>query len=137
MTAIKELTMTLNTMTKPRQRVLALLRAQQQALKPYDILKLLSTDGQQTHPPTVYRALDYLQTAGLVHKVESTGAFLACTHIGHTHHAILLLCDACGKVEEAHAPELFAPLDLLAQAKGFNASHTVVEIRGQCGGCQI
>ena len=53
-------------------------------------------------PITVYRALDFLRDNGLVHRIESRNAFVACVH-NHagTDPVVFLICERCGAVGEA------------------------------------
>ena len=44
----------------------------------YEILAEIAKDRVKAAPPTVYRALDFLREAGLVHRVDSLNAFLGC-----------------------------------------------------------
>lgn len=57
-------------LTELRRRVLELVWQSHKPLGAYDILAVLSeTDGRRAAPPTVYRALDFLQENGLVHRI--------------------------------------------------------------------
>src|ERR1019366_354132 len=52
-------------------------------------------------PITIYRALDFLREQGLVHRIESRNAFIACVQ----NHAsadpvVFLICEQCGTVGE-------------------------------------
>jgi Fe2+ or Zn2+ uptake regulation protein len=52
-------------------------------------------------PITVYRALDFLMENGLVHRIESRNAFLACAHDHDaTSMVAFLICERCGSVGE-------------------------------------
>ena len=55
-------------------------------------------------PITVYRALDFLMANGLVHRIESRNAYLACAH-DHDAAALVafLICERCGSVGEIPA----------------------------------
>ena len=58
--------------------------------------------GPRPAPITVYRALEFLRENGLVHRIESRNAFVACVH----NHAagdlvVFLICERCGAVGEA------------------------------------
>ena len=99
-------------------------------VKAYDLLEALKPGPGSAKPPTVYRALDFLMTAGLVHKVEALNAFVGCSH-AHDHGAAeLYICSGCGAVEERHG----APLPTNAP-DGFFIQRSVVEHFGQCANC--
>lgn len=122
-------------LTSPRQRVFDVLRHAARPLKPYDILRLLGEQGTPAHPPTIYRALDFLTGAGLVHRLDSAGAFVACNHDAHGDLAMLLVCQTCGAVEECDGAPFLAGLQREATARGFQPDLRMLEIRGSCHAC--
>ena len=114
--------------------VLDVLRDNGAPLSAYDVLAVLRQDIPKIAPPTVYRALAALTERGLVHRLESLNAFIACKCKSH-EHAILSICDDCGCVEENVAPELLSQLSSLTGQTGFQAERHVVEIHGVCASC--
>ncbi len=89
--------------------------------------------GPRPAPITVYRALEFLRENGLVHRIESRNAFIACVH---THAAgdlvVFLICERCGAVGEASSREVAATLSSAARAAGFTPKSPVIEISGMC-----
>jgi Fur family transcriptional regulator, zinc uptake regulator len=69
--------------TSPRKRVLELLSQSPTPLKAYDLIAAAGPEGEAVKPPTVYRALEFLCAAGLVHRIEQDATFVACQH----HHS--------------------------------------------------
>src|SRR5438105_11892694 len=67
-------------LTATRRRVLEALTASHQPLGAYEIIDRLAASGPRPAPPTVYRALDFLVANGLVHRIESRNAFIACVN---------------------------------------------------------
>ena len=65
--------------TEPRRRVLELLVEAGEPVKAYDLMASYGAEGAK--PATVYRALEFLEKVGLVHRIVSLSAFQAC--IGH------------------------------------------------------
>ena len=122
-------------MAAPRQKVLGVLRGAGRPLKPYDILRHLDRQGTPAHPPTVYRALDFLTAAGLVHRLDSAGAFVACDHAAHGELAMLLVCQICGAVNECDGAPFLAGLQREAAVRGFRPDLRILEIRGACAAC--
>jgi len=122
-------------MTKIRRKVLRLLVESDSPAKAYDLLEQLDGEGA-AKPPTVYRALDFLQEAGLAHKIESLNAYVACGHASHRHRAVFLICDACGAATELHSEDTLATLSRETAAAGFHMTRAVVEARGLCSACQ-
>lgn len=127
-------------LTRQQGQVLDALTAAQAPLSAYALLDRLRGDGFRA-PLQVYRALEKLQAHGLVHRLESLNAFVACAHShdeagGHRHGlTAFAICGDCGQVEEFSDDEVEARLGAWADAKGFHAEKTTVEIRGHCAAC--
>lgn len=121
-------------MTRIRRKVLQLLLESDEPAKAYDLLANLDGEGA-AKPPTVYRALDFLQEVGLAHKIESLNAYVACGHTSHSHSAVFLICDTCGSAEELHAVKTSSALDDETDAAGFTLQRAVIEARGTCRAC--
>src|SRR6202140_3359403 len=64
-------------LTPIRRQVLEALLASHKPLSAYEIIEHLAGDTRPA-PITVYRALDFLRDNGLVHRIESRNAFVAC-----------------------------------------------------------
>lgn len=124
-------------LTPPRLRVMSMLRSAGTPLKAYEMIARFCEDGDRTHPPTVYRALEYLQKFGLVHRVASLNAYMLCdSETAHAHDAVaLLICDRCGQVSEPEPIDM-AQVRRLLDLSGFNLSGVSVEGRGLCAECQ-
>jgi Fur family zinc uptake transcriptional regulator len=108
------------------------------AIGAYEVLeRLASRDKRRLAPISVYRALDALVAAGLVHRLESRNAFFAChsAHASHRRH-IVLACGTCGTVAEMAAPDVFAGIVKVAEAASFRVDHTLVEVIGACEACR-
>lgn len=123
--------------TRQRSIVLEILITGRRALGAYDLIEAVAkATGKRTAPITIYRALDFLREMGLAHRIESRNTFLACP-AGHGPHALaaFLICDCCGRVEEADAGGLDAELNRLAATHGFVPQTRVVEMAGRCNAC--
>src|SRR3954471_15058432 len=126
-------------LTPPRRRVLELLLEAHGPLKAYDLIAAFGESGEPAKPPTVYRALEFLERLGFAHRIESLNAYVACRLDGPTpgewgHAAAFLICDCCGAAEEFE-PD-FAPGRVAAEAKGYQVSSVTLEARGLCPACQ-
>ncbi|MGB3022000.1 MAG: transcriptional repressor, partial [Methyloceanibacter sp.] len=64
-------------LSRNQGQILTCLRKAKEPLSAYAILDRVRTAGI-SHPPTVYRALNELMQKGMVHRVESRSAFIAC-----------------------------------------------------------
>ncbi len=123
-------------MTRIRRKVLRLLLEAPEPAKAYDLLNKLDGEGS-AKPPTIYRALDFLQDVGLAHKIESLNAYVACGHASHAHTAVFLICNICGGAEELHAVKTIEALKAESLAAQFKIEHAVIEARGTCRKCYI
>lgn len=131
-------------LTTLRRYVLGLMLESQAPLGAYDLLSRLQTTHPTAAPPTVYRTLDFLLEAGLVHKIERLSSFVACTHIlSHTpcceehgiHATQFLICSRCSHVTELEDPRILTALMKASEATGFRISHSTIEIEGLCQSC--
>jgi len=120
-------------LTAPRRRVLELLLRADAPLKAYDLIAAFGRDGVPAKPPTVYRALEFLERLGFAHRIESLNAYVPCRLEGG-HSAAFLICDCCGEAEEI-APD-FAAQIALAQAAGYTVRVVTLEARGLCAACR-
>ncbi|WP_281291050.1 Fur family transcriptional regulator [Pararhodospirillum oryzae] len=128
-------------LTPARQRVLDVLRAAPQghALGAYDILERLAGQGPgRPAPMSVYRALDFLMTEGLVHRLASLNAFVACPHPDTGPHAPqFLICRSCRAVIEQDGAPVTHLLSAAARASDFLPDgRAVVEVDGLCAHCR-
>jgi Fur family transcriptional regulator, zinc uptake regulator len=122
-------------LTGQRRDVLSCVARGHAAVGAYDIIERMAEHGARPAPITIYRALDFLLAHGLVHKIESRNAFVACSHSHEGRPAALLICESCGTVAELDAPEIFQRIDQAARAQDFQPARTLIEMSGTCGSC--
>lgn len=121
--------------TWPRRRTLELLLEAGRPMKAYDLVASYGPGRRPTKPPTVYRALDFLIALGLVHKIETVNAFIACPRPDAAPHAAnFLICDVCGRADEVDLG-VTEPLAAIAQRLAFRLDQVVIEARGVCAAC--
>lgn len=129
-------------MTAPRRRVLSLLLESGEPVKAYDLIARFGEDGQAAKPPTVYRALEFLERQGMAHRIASISAYVACA--GHvaadheaqaSHAAAFLICDCCGSTREISGPDQ-GVIDAAAAAAGYAIARTTIEAHGRCPACR-
>ena len=123
-------------LTPIRERVLELIWQSHKPLGAYDVLAVLAADGHNAAPPTVYRALDFLQQHGLVHRIASLNAFVGCTHTDKNHHGLFLICRCCGNVLELTAPGVSDAVQSAAADEAFQPDNMTIEVSGICPGCK-
>jgi Fur family transcriptional regulator, zinc uptake regulator len=107
------------------------------AIGAYEVLDRMARRGERLAPISIYRAIDALVAAGIVHRFESRNAFFAC-HAGHEQRQLVLACERCGSVAEVDGAKVFAAIDRTAEAASFAASAAkgpVVEVWGLCANC--
>ena len=124
-------------LTPVRQDVLDIIREANTPIAAYKILEKLQQGAKA--PQTVYRALDYLMEHGLVHKLESLNAYVACQQESPTchHSAAFIICRCCQHVHEIQdLSQLQTVLDSYGQSVGFSDLHTMLEIGGLCDNCR-
>ena len=124
-------------LTHSRQRILDELCAAARPVGAYEMIDILAErTGKRPAPISVYRALDFLVDNGLVHRLASRNAFLACAHgHGEREAVVFLICDRCGSVEEAVSDGVNAGLAEAAAQSGFVTRSRVIELAGVCGKC--
>lgn len=124
-------------LTPIRRQVLEALLHSHRPLGAYEIIDRMKGENAATPPITVYRTLEFLREHGLVHRIESRNAFIACIH----DHAsgdpvVFLLCEQCGAVGEAASDTLAGAVKAAARGAGFAPKTPVIEIAGVCAHCR-
>ena len=123
-------------LTPIRRKVLELLLNSGRATKAYSLLDDMRQIHPGSAPPTVYRALDFLLSAGLVHRIESINAFTVCHDLTQCQHGILVVCQQCGNVTELHQPKLRQALVAQIEDAGYRLASDEIELKGLCSACQ-
>lgn len=121
-------------LTQGRERALRLIIEEGGPIKAYDLMARFHPDGS-AKPPTIYRALSFLEQAGLIHRIESLNAYVACLTPEDSHYAGFLICKCCGHSDEIHGLSL-SHFEDKAKSLGFAAQEFRMEIIGLCQSCQ-
>src|SRR3954453_19421367 len=105
---------------------------------PYDNADALAGQGRRKLAPiTIYRALEFLMAEGLVHRLASRNAFVACPHQHAPQDLVaFLICEGCGGVDEMSSAPLGRALSGLLEAERFEPHLQVLEISGRCSHCR-
>ena len=123
-------------LTPMRRHVLEALLDSHRPLGAYEIIDRLAKNIRPA-PITIYRALDFLRDNGLVHRIESRNAFVACVHSHADKDPIVfLICEHCGAVGEAPGGGVAEALKASSRAAGFAPKSPVIEIAGVCSHCR-
>ena len=122
-------------LTPLRRRVLELVWSCHAPIKAYDVLQQLQRERPRAAPPTVYRALEFLLNAGLVHRIESLNAYVGCGGVDEPHAGQFLICCQCGAVAEIDDPKIARALSRTAAELDFKVARQTIEIEGLCPLC--
>lgn len=123
-------------LTKNQALVWSALDRADAPLTAYTILERLRDDGFRA-PPQVYRALDKLMQFGLVHRLESLNAFVACRQATCKEHDFIafMICESCDQVQELSDLSLTHKINRVATASDFRLRKATIELKGQCASC--
>lgn len=120
-----------------RKQVFKLVWSNHEPVTAYDLLKQLRREKDNAEPPTVYRALEFLQHLGLVHRIESLNAYIGCDHPDREHVSQFLICVRCNQaVEIADDGTMIRGILSKADELGFQVHSQTVEIAGTCRFCR-
>lgn len=123
-------------LTPIRRRILEVLLSSHKPLGAYEIIERAASSPRPA-PITVYRALEFLIKNGLVHRIESRNAFIACIHNHDSGDLVVfLICERCGAVGEARSKAVAETLKSASRAAGFTPKAPVIEIGGICAHCR-
>ena len=124
-------------LTKNQSLVFNALTNSSTPMTAYGLLDNLRSEGFRA-PPQVYRALDKLVDRGMVHRLESMNAFVACAHEAchPTGLVAFAICEECGQATEFNDEIVAERLDSWSAARDFSPVRTTIEIRGECADCK-
>ncbi|MDE0250247.1 MAG: Fur family transcriptional regulator [Gammaproteobacteria bacterium] len=121
--------------TENRRAVLELLLAGHRPLGAYEIVEQFDWKNRRPAPAQIYRALAFLESLGLIHRIASRNAYLACSRPGHQKGAIFLVCERCELVAELEGTQMLTAIDNLSASSGFVAHTHLIEVSGLCPAC--
>ena len=107
-------------------------------MKAYSILFNVQKKGIKA-PLQVYRALDKLIELGLVHRLETLNAFVACQHknceSNYKKTTMFTICEMCGNVHEFVNTGIINLVKFLENDGKFKTNRSIVEFKGVCSAC--
>lgn len=127
-------------LTAKRREILEVLLRSQTPLSAYEVVDAYNEGADQSMPAmSAYRILEFLLARNLAHKLNSTGKYVACSHISCAHeHEIpqFLICRGCQKVTEVgiHA-QVIAILRESVETVGFHLVKSQLELDCVCDIC--
>ncbi|MBF9235182.1 Fur family transcriptional regulator [Microvirga alba] len=98
----------------------------------YDLVDRLSSDKKRLAPVTIYRALDFLRDAGLVHRLATQNSYIV-SHGQPEVNAmkVMFVCTKTGQTVEVHSAEVAEAVRKAAEQAGFRALSPFIEVEGE------
>jgi Fur family ferric uptake transcriptional regulator len=121
--------------TRPREQIAGILRAEKRYLSAAEIHERLGRAHAKVALSTVYRALERLQSKGeIVARVDEAGesTYVLCPG-AHHHHAI---CRVCGRVEDVNCDAIGELAGALRAHHDFELEGHAMEFFGRCKTCR-
>ena len=122
-------------LSRNQSEVLTCLRHAKEPMSAYAILDRVREAGI-SHPPTVYRALNDLMQRGMVHRLQSRSAFVACDHGGCDGKFAFAVCRLCERVVEIALSDADQAALLGLAPEEISAEQVTLEIAGLCQDCR-
>ena len=127
-------------LTAKRKQVLTGFVKSAKAMSAYELISYCEEHYSESLPAmSVYRILDFLVEARLVHRLNLVKKYVACAHI-HSDHANcvsqFLICEKCSKVKEVGVElSTFNELEKSVQESGFRMMSPQLEVNCICDDC--
>jgi Fur family zinc uptake transcriptional regulator len=96
----------------------------------HDAPSKLSRNIGHLHPPTVYRALNELMQLGMVHRLQTDAAFIACGHGACDGKFAFAICRDCQKVVEIPLSDAHETALLALAPEEIKAEQVTLELAG-------
>lgn len=125
--------------TRQQQAVLTCIRQHDRGCATAaELTEALHAQGQRVGMTTVYRQLEKLEGAGLVHKILTPEGccYQYCDRHAPGQDCILLKCEGCGAITHADCSHLAALYDHLAAEHDFTVNSRKTLFYGLCRKCR-
>ncbi|SCZ12654.1 Fur family transcriptional regulator [Microvirga guangxiensis] len=98
----------------------------------YDLVDRLSNEKKRLAPVTIYRALEFLQHAGLVHRLATKNSYVVSHgELTGNNTKIMFVDTKTGNTVEVHSAEVAEAIQKAAEQVGFKSVHPFVEVEGE------
>ena len=98
----------------------------------YDLVDRLSSDKKRLAPVTIYRALDFLRDAGLVHRLATQNSYVVSHGQPEMNAMKVMFVDTkTGETVEIHSAEVAEAVKKAAEQAGFKSLSPFVEVEGE------
>lgn len=127
-------------LTSKRKQVLSVLLQSDKALSAYELADGCKAEfGESIPAMSVYRILGFLETEGLVHKLNLANKYVACSHIScDDAHGTpqFLICQQCSTVKEITISQSFVDeLIQTVQSADYQLISPQMELNCLCQSC--
>jgi Fur family zinc uptake transcriptional regulator len=122
-------------LSRNQSQILSCLRKAGEPLSAYTILDRVRVSGI-SHPPTVYRALNELMQKGMVHRLQTRSAFIACGHGACDGKFAFAICRQCQKVVEIPLSDEDQTALLALSPEEILPEQVTLELAGLCQQCR-
>ena len=122
--------------TPTRELVLKLIWQSHRPLGAYHIQDMLADlNKKPIAPPTVYRAINFLLSHGLIHRIPSLNAFIGCPFPSSPHSNVFMICENCSNAAEISDNGLNKMLRSVCERAQFHLNIQNIELFGTCAAC--
>ena len=98
----------------------------------YDLVDRLSSDKKRLAPVTIYRALDFLRDAGLVHRLATQNSYVISHGQPDVNAMKIMFVDSkTGETIEVHSTEVAEAVRKAAEQAGFRSVSPFMEVEGE------
>ncbi|MEW6320385.1 MAG: transcriptional repressor [Acidobacteriota bacterium] len=118
-----------------RDQIVNVFLRQEGHLSADDLVDVMKREDRRISRATVYRTLQWMVDAGIARKVDfGEGRFRFEHSYRHPRH-FHLICKTCNRSYEFLSSDIEALVEEVADARGFQARQSVVQIYGTCDSC--
>ena len=122
--------------TALRRATLDVLLVANQPLGAYEILRRMEVAlRRKFQPPSIYRALEFLESQGMISRLESRAVYIPNIHPERPNTSVYFLCDRCSDAQELPGGSLRQMVSECAASVGFRVRRHVIECEGTCAKC--
>jgi Fur family zinc uptake transcriptional regulator len=119
-------------LTPMRERVYRELVTSGGPVGAYDLVDRLSSKSRRIAPVTIYRALDFLREAGLVHRLATQNSYI----VSHgqpevSAMKVMFVCTKTGNTVELHSKDVAEAVRKAAEEAGFKSISPFIEVEGE------
>jgi Fur family ferric uptake transcriptional regulator len=122
-------------MTRSRRAILDEVLAVQGHFTADDLLAHFRNRGRMVAPATLYRTLNRLVEAGLVHRIPMARGQARYEPMLGRHHHDHMVCLGCGRIFEFNSREIERIQESVCRRRKFTLLEHTHQLRGHCADC--